>query len=56
MSKYCVSYVVRGYFDVYVEAENIEEAKKKAEEIKLNIEFSNIIDPVVELVDAWEEM
>lgn len=53
--KFLVSYAIRGYFDVTVEAETLEEAKEKAEEIEMETEFSNIIDPVAELVDAWEE-
>lgn len=45
MPKYYVSYAIRGYFDVDVEANSLEEAKAKAETIKLKTEFANIIDP-----------
>lgn len=58
--KYTVTYAIRGYYDVEVDAENASEAEKKANYIvKEMIEKTNLehilIDPRGEMLDCWME-
>ena len=53
--KYTVTYAIRGYFDVELEASSEEEAKEKAEKIVNETDFSNLIDPQPEMLDCWKE-
>ena len=55
MAKYYVTYRINGYFDVEVEAESLEAAKNKANEMVMEADFGQLIDVESELRDAWEE-
>lgn len=55
MTKYCVSYSVRGYLDVYVEASSKEEAIELAKEKMYEADCGELIDPQSELLDCWED-
>ena len=55
MTKYYVTYAVRGYFDVYVEADSLEDAKNKANDMVNEADFGQLIDPDSEMIDARED-
>ena len=55
MAKYYVTYRINGYFDAYVEADSLEAAKNKANEMVMEADFGQLIDPESEMSDAWEE-
>lgn len=54
MAKYTVSYAVRGYYDIEVEADSREEAENKAKEVLWDGNFGDLIDPTSEFIDAYE--
>lgn len=55
--EYTVTYAIRGYYDVEIEAENASEAEQKANEIILDKiidgDFGELIDPQEEVMDVW---
>lgn len=55
MAVYCVTYRINGYFDAFVEAESLEDAKNKANEMVMEADFGQLIDPESEMSDAWKE-
>lgn len=52
--KFFVNYILRGYYDVYIEAEDVIKAKRKANEIVNKVDFSTI-KPQIECLGCWEE-
>lgn len=44
MRKYCVGYKVEGRYYAYVEAESVDEARKKAEEEFYDADFGELED------------
>lgn len=55
MNNYYVTYAIRGYFDVHTKANNLEEAKQRANEIMLMADFGEVIDPQSELLLAYKD-
>lgn len=55
MSKWTVSYALRGYYDVNIEAETKEEAEKKAYQIMLGANCGDLINPQSEHIDTWQD-
>lgn len=53
--KYCVGYKVEGRYYAYVEAESVDEARKKAKEEFYNADFGELEDCETEQINVADE-